>query len=138
MAKKRKDPGGTHQRHLRYFRASVILQFCVSFFYLEGQPGYTTPNSRAPDPTTISAVVIMNSFSQPRAGAVLSRGHLSLLMRRHLQCGLPDLRGQRRRKDLLSDGVQLNIRKNQSRSGATGRWHIRYANARVEQIKAQA
>ena len=57
-------------------------------------------------------------------------------MRRHLECGLPDNRGQVRRATLISDGVDLNMRCTKSRAKGSARWHLRYANARVAEMQA--
>ena len=47
---------------------------------------------------------------KPRAVKVVTRGHLSVSLRHHLDAGLPDSRGQIDRKGLIEQGVQINLR----------------------------
>jgi len=70
---------------------------------------------------------------KPRAARVVGRGMLTQLMRRQLDCGLPDNRGHQVR-ELIKDGVQVNC--NRHRAKGTVRWHLRYANSKVAEHKA--
>ena len=75
---------------------------------------------------------------RPRATNIACRGVLTQLMRRHLDAGLEDHRGQIRRPELLRRGVRVNLRAAQRRQCGTGaRWNLRYANARLAEIEAR-
>jgi len=71
---------------------------------------------------------------KPTASKVVSRGMLTQLLRRHCECGLPDARGKRKRRDLINDGVHINAVARKQRGTTTGaRWHIRYGNHKVSE-----
>jgi hypothetical protein len=68
---------------------------------------------------------------KPRASKMVVRGHLTQLIRDHLDAGMADNRGQESRKQLIASGVRCNLVSSRRREKGTTRWHIRYANQRV-------
>ena len=70
---------------------------------------------------------------RPRAERMLTMGLLTQLMQSHVSAGLDDARGRARRHDLISQGVRLNAAAPSHDPFGTRRWHIRYANVKVQE-----
>ena len=72
----------------------------------------------------------------PRASSVIARGMATQLMRAHLECGMPDMRGKTKRAQLVAGGVAVKQRSLRPRAKTCGdRWHVRYGNAKVTEGK---
>ena len=71
---------------------------------------------------------------KPRASAIIARGTLTQIMKRHLDNGFTDNRGHAQRKALREQGVKVNLRKAREKGKSTERWHIRYGNAHAAEL----
>ena len=73
---------------------------------------------------------------KPRASKYVCRGNLTQHLRRHVDSGSSDSRGQAKRAQLVKEGVQVALKSNHKKEKGTARWHVRYGNHKVVEYQA--